>query len=504
MILRREIGCDYLAFKVLRLEEEKDIERLRSIALLYESQMKHVLAQLASKCAELDALKGQSGEELQQVLKLIENTKAEAAAGESKATSHGRPRDFSATTEDKQRPGHGPTQQPLLSHVDRDCGLDPTQATCASCGNMMKEMTGQAESSEMIDLIDIKYQVVNVRRKKYVCNCGSHVATAPGPQRAIEGGRYSLEFGVKVAFDKYVSHLPLERQARTMGYHGLQITSQTLWDQCHAIEPLFSATYKEIKSQILHQPVIGLDQTSWPDLENKDLPPWQMWCLTAPGLVYHEIRDDKSANTFANIIGDYRGTIICDDLSTHRKAARGSPKITFAGCWAHIYRRFSEASAAHADAQIMLAWIGDLYRLDAKAADIEDRRRLRGEEAPAILRKMREWMHSQRVPRTTTLGSAILHTLTPHNWAKLTVFVNNPLVPLDNNATERGLRGPVIGRRNHFGSKSFNGTKVAAVMYSLVESAKVAKVDPLAYLNAVANLARQQPGAALLPSALAL
>jgi transposase len=488
---------------VLRLEEEKDIERLRSIALLYESQMKHVLAQLASKCAELDALKGQSGEELQQVLKLIEKTNA-AAAGEpaetKQGTSHGRPREFAAKAEDKEQTGHGPTEQPALPHVDREYKLDPSQAVCSSCGNAVKEMMGQAECSEMIDLIDIKYQVVNVRRQKYVCNCGAHVATAPGPGRAIEGGRYSLGFGVKVAFDKYVSHLPLERQARTMGYHGLRITSQTLWDQCHAVAPLFSATYEAIRKEVLRQPVIGLDQTSWPDLENKDLPPWQMWCLTAPGLVYHEIRDDKSANTFADIVGDYAGTIICDDLSTHRKAARGSPRITFAGCWAHIYRRFSEASTAHADAKIMLAWIGDLYRLDADATTVEERGRLRKDQAPAILHKMREWMHSQRVPRTTSLGGAILHTLTPHNWAKLTVFVNNPLVPLDNNATERGLRGPVIGRRNHFGSKSFNGTKVAAVMYSLVESAKVANVDPLAYLNAVATVARQEPGATLLPA----
>jgi transposase len=113
----------------------------------------------------------------------------------------------------------------------------------------------------MIDLIDINYQVVKVRRQKYVCNCGAHVATAPGPQRAIEGGRYSLEFGPKVACDKSVSHLSLERQMRTMGYHGLRLTSQTLWDQCHAIiERLLCPTYEGIKKAVLRQPVVGVDQ----------------------------------------------------------------------------------------------------------------------------------------------------------------------------------------------------------------------------------------------------
>jgi len=71
---------------------------------------------------------------------------------------------------------------------------------------------------------------------------------------------------------------------------------------------------------------------------------------------------------------------------------------------------------------------------------------------------------------------------------------------LDNNPTERGLRGPVVGRRNHFGSKSARGTLVAATIYSLVESAKVARVDPVAYLVEVATRAKRAPGSALLPA----
>jgi transposase len=77
--------------------------------------------------------------------------------------------------------------------------------------------------------------------------------------------------------------------------------------------------------------------------------------------------------------------------------------------------------------------------------------------------------------------------------------VRDPLVWLDNNRTERGLRGPVVGRRNHFGSKSARGTVVAATMYSLVESAKVAGVDPVTYLVEVATRAKRNPLSVLLP-----
>ena len=110
-------------------------------------------------------------------------------------------------------------------------------------------MIDQAERSEMIDLIDIKYQVVEVERRKYVCGCGSAVETAPGPERAVDGGRYSLRFGVKVSFDKYLNHLPLERQVRMMGQHGLVVTSQTLWDQTWAVTRLYVPTYEAIGRQ---------------------------------------------------------------------------------------------------------------------------------------------------------------------------------------------------------------------------------------------------------------
>lgn len=148
----------------------------------------------------------------------------------------------------------------------------------------------------------------------------------------------------------------------------------------------------------------------------------------------------------------------------------------------------------------MMMLIRDLYQLDGRAMTVEQRGELRPRHAPTILEQMRAWMHAQRVPATTSLGRAIRHTLKPKNWEKLTVFVNNPLVWLDNNATERGLRGPVIGRRNHFGSKSVRGTEVAAVMYTLVESAKASGIDPMAYLIECATRAKRTPGTVLLPA----
>jgi transposase len=97
---------------------------------------------------------------------------------------------------------------------------------------------------------------------------------------------------------------------------------------------------------------------------------------------------------------------------------------------------------------------------------------------------MKTWLWNLAPLKTLSIGNAAAYAVS--NWDRLTMFVYDARIPLDNNATERGVRGPVIGRRNHFGSKSERGTQVAATFYSLIETAKLCGVDPAAYLRAAA------------------
>ena len=398
--------------------------------------------------------------------------------------------------ERKARESSGPTPQPLLPIVEKLFTLDDADRACPSCGGELGAMKDQFEESEMIDVIEVRYELVKVKQQKYVCRCGGCVETTLGPARALPGSRYSLAFAIKVLLDKWMDHIPLERQVRILERHGLVVTSQTLWDLAYAVAQRLSLVDAALFDHVKAQPVIGLDQTGWPRLEAEASKPWQMWCLTAPGIVVHRIRDDKSAATFKALVGDYTGTIVADALSTHEAGAREGPGIVLAGCWAHVFRRFDEAKVDHPDAEKALAWIGALYDIDRRGeGDLARIAELRRAEAPAICAELRAWLLDRAGDTHVSIGKAAAYTL--GIWDRLTRFVDDARIPLDNNATERAIRGPVVGRKNHYGSKSRRGTQVAATLYSILETLKLHAIDPAAYLMAAVQAADR--GEALLP-----
>jgi len=121
---------------------------------------------------------------------------------------------------------------------------------------------------------------------------------------------------------------------------------------------------------------------------------------------------------------------------------------------------------------------------------------VRTEKSKPLVDALLKWAKEQRGLPGSKLREAIDYMTS--NWAGLTLFLTEPRAPLSNNLAERAARGPVVGRKNHYGSKSQRGTEVAALYYSLIETAKLAKIDPLKYLRAAAEAAIRD-GRALLP-----
>jgi transposase len=474
------------------LRRETDIEQLRRVALAQQVQIEQLLRVLSAQAEELGALKGNE-KELQEKLALVEQLTREAAKVKKTLDDLAPP----AKKAKKSREEFGNTEQPSLPMVEQIFELDAADKTCPSCGGELRPMKEQFETSEMIDVVEVVYRVVKVKQQKYACTCGSCVETALGPERATPGGRYSLDFAVKVAIDKYLDHIPLARQERILKRHGLVVTSQTLWDQLNVLGRRLESASRALLARLLAEPVVGLDQTGWPRLDGTGETPWQMWCLTAPRAVVHRIREDKSAETFKALMDGYSGVVVCDALKTHEAGARGNDAIALAGCWAHVFRKFEEAAPDHPEANLAMKWIGELYAIDERAGDdLAKKAELRRSESAEIVATMKTWLWNQAVLKTLSIGNAAAYVIA--NWDRLTRFLGDARIPLDNNATERGIRGPVVGRKNHYGSKSKRGTEIAAIFYTLLETAKLCGVDPARYLREAALAAAR--GEVILPA----
>jgi transposase len=502
---------------VIRIETETDLERLRQVALLQRAELDRLYARLAELTAALATARGEDATAaLQLELAVLREQLAARTRALFGPSSEKRPRPPAGNGdgERRARSGHGPRPQLPLPVVEVVHTLDAPDTVCPQCGGTLREMKGQYEEAEEIDVIERSFRLVRHQRQKYTCQCGACVETALGPAKLTPGGRYSVDFAVAVAIGKYADHLPLARQVRQMARLGLTVDTQTLWDQLYALYGHLVPTAEALHALVLASPVVAADETRWPLLGAPGAAKWHAWSVTSPEAISYRILASRSAAAASEVLADYQGIVIADGYSAY-KALRderaqgdgGPPPFTLAFCWVHARRRFVKAEPHYPQAKELLDKIRDLYAIEAKAAEAEP------SERPAVLARLREtasravvadikaWLLAQAVLPRSSLGEAITYTL--GHWAGLERFLDDARIPLDTNAVERGLRALAIGRKNHYGSRSERGTRVAALFYTLIESAKLTGVEPAAYLARATRRAIANPGTVTLPKDLA-
>lgn len=415
----------------------------------------------------------------------------------------------SAPPDNKPQTGHGPTAQPALPHTEQHHTLPESERTCPRCQRTMAEWPGQTEDCEEISVIERRFILTTHRRQKYRCGCNAAILTAPGPLKLIEGGRYSLAFAVEVAVQKYAEHLPLDRQVRQMRRQGLCVTSQTLWDQIYALAQVLTPTYQALRAHVLSADVVHADETPWKLLEKAPSKTWYVWGLSSERGTYYHFDPSRGKGVLKELLSDYRGTVVCDGYAAYQAMAREGPEIPLCFCWAHVRRGFVEALPAYPQCEPALALIGALYDIERqlpayqgleppeRTAALALRTERRQQESAPLLRELWQWAAEQEALPQSRLRKAIQYMQSL--WPGLVRFVEDGRLPLDNNAIERDLRGVVVGRKNHYGSRSERGTQVAAVLYSLIETAKHCGVPEHVYLQNATEHALRNPGSSLLP-----
>ncbi len=497
---------------MLSLEQETRPEVLREVALLLQKEVRRLRRTCYEQQAVIDHFQRRdSGLELQIELDYLKIVLAQRERALFGSSSEKRSGPDAAPRQREPQKGHGPSEQLKLPVLDVPHELKEAERTCPACSGQLEEWSDQHEASEEITVVERHFVLTRHLRKKYRCRCNSAVVTAPGPLKLIPGGRYSPAFAVDVAISKYLDHLPLERQCRVMEREGLAITSQTLWDQIDALARVLEPTYEALGQRILAEPVVHADETRWQLSSRGETRTYWVWCLTSPNVAFYRILDSRSKDAASTMLEHYEGSVVADGYGAYEALARAGPGFTLAHCWAHARRKFVEIEGYFPEeAKEILDLIGELYAIErrvppASAQDSEEeaaarldlRSRLRQEGSRILLEQIRTWAEAQAALPRSGLGEAVRYLL--GLWPGLTRFLDDPRLPLDNNPAERALRGIVIGRKNHYGSRSRRGCQVAARFYTLCETAKLRGIEPRAYLLRATANALREPGAVTYP-----
>ena len=477
------------------IDSLSDPEQLRTVCRAYEASHRTLNRRIEELAREIAVLKGldtaQASLELPDLkLSFPEVEKvSEPSAPPKKRT---------------QQRGHGPTPQPQLPIEDLGHSYKvETLPSCPSCGGRPELWEGQSETSEEITVVETTYKLVRHHRAKYRCPCHGSVLTAPGPAKLIPGGRYSVEFAAHSAVEKFCDHIPLERQTRRAARQGLTVTSQTLWDQQAALAGHLEPTWNELRRRALSQDVLHVDETGWRMMGAKKSK-WTLFGLTAPHLAVYHLADTKSAAKTREILSGFRGTLVVDGYKVYPIVAE-LDGLRIAHCWFHADRKLKDAKDPPGPISKIRSLIHQLYEIEREVegpfpgpqAAQTKRLALRQEKSRPVIEQIRHFAFEQGGLRRSDFGKALRYLL--NHWDGLTLFLEDPRIRLDNNPAERALRGPVVGRKNFYGNRSKRGAHTTAILYTLIETAKLNGVNPSQYLKEAASAAIEHPGTVTLP-----
>jgi transposase len=400
-----------------------------------------------------------------------------------------------------------PARRPLPAHFDRvEKVIDLSDEEKADMGDDWT-LIGY-DTSEQLAIIPRQHYVIVYKRAKYVplndeiAGAEQGIKIAPRPDQILSKSIAHSSVIADVVVRKFVDGLPYYRQEAIHAREGIDLSRQTMsgWViQLHEqLTPLMTAM-----KQLLYQGrVIHIDETrlqvlNEPGKENTQLS--YMWVYGGgppdKPVIWYQYADTRSGNVPEDFLypkeEDPPGGamyLVTDGYDGYNALSKAPGILGHAACWAHVRRRFVEATHGRkntAAAHQMVALIRKLYQVErtARGSPPEERKAIRLAQAEPILDKIKAWLDQKvdQVLPKSPLGEAVAYTL--RLWPKLTTYLEDGHIEVDNNRTENAIRPFVIGRKSWLFSGSPQGADASATMYTLVESAKANDLEPWAYLN---------------------
>ena len=473
-----------------RIEHRRAATRALSMEAGYEERLRQTAQREAQLRAELEVAQAKI-RDLQQRL-FGRKSERRKDGGEQQAAvvmSH------AARGHQRGVPGHGRT---LLRHLpERIEWVEIDTPQCPRCGLALGIFPG-TEDSEVLEIEVQAYRRV-IRRRRYRprCGCGGvpGIVTAPPPPRLIERGKYGMSVWASVLLDKFLYGRPSHRLLQDLADHGLTMSAGTLAGGLQALAPLFEPLDQALVHKLRSEPHWHADETRWAvfvELADKVGHRWYLWVFHSSSVVHYVLDESRSAEVVqGELAGVQRGFLSCDRYVAYKKFARLNPGVVLAFCWAHQRRDFLALANDYPEASPWaMGWvdaIAELYhlnglRLQARSGSVE-RAAHHADLEQAVQRMATRRDGALTDPTLAEPAAKVLQSMTVH-WAGLTVFVDHPGVPMDNNIAERDARQAVVGRKNFYGSGAEWSGQLAATMYSVLMTVKLWRLNARTWLNA--------------------
>ena len=414
------------------------------------------------------------------------------------------------TERKKREPRTRPGLRELPAHLPRRTVVHTPQGACGctACGAGLREI-GQ-DVSEVLDYEPGTFHVVRHVRPKLACAGCRTITQALAPTRPMDRCMAGAGLLTHIAVSKFADHVPLYRLCQIYGRDGVEMSRSTITDMVGSCGLLLTPLAEAVGRYVLKADKVHGDDTPIRALGGKGEKAHtaRLWVYVrddrpsgdkAPAAVWFQYSADRKGEHPARHLKNYSGILQADAYSGYN-AIYKEGRILEAGCWSHARRKLWDIHVKQKRLPGTLAHeglvrIGALFKVEAEVngRSALRRRRMRQARTVPVLKELKSWMGETlaQVSAKSPMALAIGYSLS--NWTALTNFVGDGRIDAHNNTAERALRGVAIGRKNYLHVGSDAGGHTAAVMYTLLGTAKLNGINPQRYLRYVLECLADHP-----------
>ncbi|MGB9203351.1 MAG: IS66 family transposase [Terriglobales bacterium] len=399
-----------------------------------------------------------------------------------------------------------PTRRALPDHLPRQTRRqEPKETVCPECQGELRKL-GE-DVSEMLEYVPASFVVIRHVRTKLSCTKCDCIVQAAAPSRPIERGVAGPGLLAHVLVSKYCDHLPLYRQSGMYARQDVELERSTLADWVGSTSRLLEPLVEALRGYVMAAGKLHADDTPVPVLSpgNGKTKTGRLWTYvrddrpagdSAAPAVWFAYSPDRKGEHPEQHLEKFRGTLQADAYAGFNQLYENG-RIEQAACWAHVRRKFYDLEQAHASpvAREALVRIGALYEIEEtiRGKPPDERRAVRQAQSKPLLDSLRQWFEATLSKLSRKSETTVAIRYAHSRWDALVRYIEDGHIEIDNNAAERSLRGVALGRKNYLFAGSDTGGERAAVIYSLIGSAKLTGLDPEAYLREVLTRIADHP-----------